>query len=77
MSRLAGTLAESNPEERAKLAVRMATLVLGDGVRAADWLVHPNDAFGGLTPLFVAKQSMLGCARVCQTLDRMSEALPA
>jgi uncharacterized protein (DUF2384 family) len=77
MSPFAETLTESTPEDRAQLVVRLATLVFGDGVRAADWLVHPNDAFSGLTPLLVAKQSMVGCARVCQTLDQLIEARPA
>jgi hypothetical protein len=63
------TLPPSTAEERACLAVRMAIRAFADGQRAADWLVKPNDVFGGHSPLFVAKMSDAGCALVCQTLD--------
>jgi uncharacterized protein (DUF2384 family) len=65
------TLTESTPDERARLVVRMAIRAFGDGQVAADWLVQPSDLFGGLPPLFVAKQSMIGCARVCSVLDEL------
>jgi len=64
-------LREPTPEYRASLAARMALRAFGDGVRAADWLVQPNDLFAGCSPLFVAKASMFGCARVCQALDQL------
>jgi len=63
------TIPATTAEERACLAVRMAIRAFGDGQRAADWLVKPNDVFGGHSPLFVAKMSEAGCALVCQTLD--------
>jgi hypothetical protein len=47
----------------------MALRAFGDGVLAADWLAQPNDAFGGYSPLFLAKESVAGCAQVCQVLD--------
>ena len=61
--------AESNPDYRANLAARMAIRAFGDGVRAADWLVQPNDLFAGHSPLMLAKESVSGCARVCRALD--------
>jgi hypothetical protein len=71
MTRGYTALAESNPQYRANLAARMALRTFGDGVRAADWLVQPNDLFAGFAPLFVAKDSVSGCARVCQALDAL------
>jgi uncharacterized protein (DUF2384 family) len=69
MTRGAEISTESSPEDRACVVVRMALHAFGDAVRAADWLAQPNDAFGGYSPLFLAKQSVTGCARVCQVLD--------
>jgi uncharacterized protein (DUF2384 family) len=69
MTRGVQTATESTPEDRACVVVRMALRAFGDGVLAADWLAQPNDAFGGYSPLFAAKESVAGCARVCQMLD--------
>jgi uncharacterized protein (DUF2384 family) len=69
MTRGAETSTESTPEDRACVVVRMALRAFGDGMRAADWLAQPNDVFGGYSPLFLAKESVAGCARVCQVLD--------
>jgi hypothetical protein len=69
--------AESNPDYRANLAARMAIRAFGDGVRAADWLVQPNELFAGFSPLFMAKESVSGCARVCQALDDFVPRRPA
>ena len=72
MNNCNGVLTESTADDRAKLVVRMAIRAFGDGVRAADWLVSPSERFGGRTPLSIAKESMVGCARVCQTLDALA-----
>ncbi len=64
-------LTESTPDDRAYLVVRMAIRAFGDSVRAADWLVQPNTALAGASPLSVAKASMVGCARVCQALNAL------
>jgi uncharacterized protein (DUF2384 family) len=73
MTRGVQTSTESTAEDRACLVVRMALRAFGDGVLAADWLAQPNDAFGGRAPLFVAKESVTGCARVCAVLDSFVE----
>jgi uncharacterized protein (DUF2384 family) len=64
-------LAESTPDDRAYLVARMAIRAFGDCIRAADWLVQPSTALAGRSPLTVAKDSMIGCARVCQALDAL------
>lgn len=56
-------------EERATRVVRAAIRAYLDGVKAADWLVTPNTAFDGRSPLSVAKKSEGGCERVCAALD--------
>jgi uncharacterized protein (DUF2384 family) len=71
MTHCAEPLSESTPDDRARLVVRMAVRVFGDATRAADWLIQTNDALGGQSPLFIAKDSMVGCARVCQALGDM------
>jgi uncharacterized protein (DUF2384 family) len=63
------TPGESTAEDRARVAVRMATRAFGDGTQAANWLSEPSDWFDGHSPLFVATASSAGCARVCQFLD--------
>ncbi len=65
-------LTGSTPADRASLVARMAMRAFGDSVRAADWLVLPNVALFGRSPLVVAKDSMVGCARVCQALDALA-----
>lgn len=62
-------LTESTPDDRAYLVARMAIRAFGDCIRAADWLVQPSIALAGRSPLMVAKDSMVGCARVCQALE--------
>jgi hypothetical protein len=65
------TGAETSPDDRAVLVVRLATRAFGDGVRAADWLAQANDLFAGQAPLTVARSSVAGCANVVQVLDDM------
>ena len=63
--------AETSPDDRAELIVRLAIQAFGDGIRAADWLLEANDLFAGQAPLAVAKTSDAGCAKVIQVLDDM------
>ena len=62
---------DSTADDRARLVARMAIRAFGDGVRSADWLVQPNDGLGGQSPLFIAKESMVGASRVCQMLEEL------
>lgn len=56
-------------DERAARVVRAAIRAYLDGVTASDWLVSPNAALDGRSPLSVAKESEEGCARVCAALE--------
>jgi uncharacterized protein (DUF2384 family) len=77
MTDSATAVAESTADDRAKLVVRMAIRAFGDGVRAADWLVQAHDLFAGRSRLSVAKESALGCTRVCAMLDECAGARSA
>ena len=69
MARGPHTFSDSTPEDPARLVVRMAIRAFGDGVRAGDWLAQPSEMFNGEAPLFVAKESVAGWARVCEVPD--------
>jgi uncharacterized protein (DUF2384 family) len=64
---------QSTPDERAGLAVRAATRVFRDGLKAADWLGAPHPALDGRAPLIVATESPDGCVHVCGMLERMAD----
>jgi uncharacterized protein (DUF2384 family) len=73
MLRAANSVLVSTPEARTGLAVRAATRVFRDGLRAADWLGTPNADLAGRTPLLVAKESEGGCRAVCAVLEDLGK----